>query len=345
MDWNELRGHERQREWFSHAIASDRLASTFLMTGPPAVGKRTFARLIAKTLFCQNRQPAAMTVCNRCEGCAQVDASTHPDLLQIGLLPGASQIKMEQLVGDRENRMREGLCYELHMRPYYGQRRIAIIDDADTFDAEQANSLLKTLEEPPAGSLIFLISENEQRQLPTIRSRSQAVRFSPLVDADIAAIALKLGWCEDADQAAAIAAAGDGTLASAARRTDPQRVEYFQELSEAVATRPLPITTLAKLIAAQLKTADESSAKRELLTETMSAVNQQLRKELDRSFSRSIAPGTVTRAHPLVLTRAIAATAKMSVAVAANANASGLVEAWLNDLAGYLDDPRGRLAG
>ncbi len=62
------------------------------------------------------------------------------------------------LIGDRENRMRAGLCHDISMRPYSGRRKIAIMDDADFLNVEGANSLLKTLEEPPPDSLLILVA-------------------------------------------------------------------------------------------------------------------------------------------------------------------------------------------
>ena len=96
--------------------------------------------------------------------------------------------------------MREGLCYDIALKPYSGRRKVAIIDDADYLNKEGANCLLKTLEEPPPKSLLILIGTSEQRQLPTIRSRCQIVRFQPLPEQDVAELLLATGACEDAER-------------------------------------------------------------------------------------------------------------------------------------------------
>ena len=76
--------------------------------------------------------------------------------------------------------MREGFCHDIRIRPLMGDRKVAIIHDADFLTEEAANCLLKTLEEPPPRTLILLIGSSEQRQLPTIRSRCQTIRVGPL---------------------------------------------------------------------------------------------------------------------------------------------------------------------
>jgi DNA polymerase-3 subunit delta' len=186
MKWAEFLGHQRQQKWFANAIAHNKLASTFLLVGPSGIGKRTFAKLIAKSLLCTETDPKALDFCNACDTCLQIQCETHPDFLYIkrgqakNTEKEKSVITMEQLVGSKEARMREGFCYEIRIRPYSSRRRIGVIDDADTLDEETSNSLLKTLEEPPPGAVIFLVGTSEKRQISTIRSRCQIVRFSPL---------------------------------------------------------------------------------------------------------------------------------------------------------------------
>ncbi len=88
------------------------------------------------------------------------------------------------LIGDKEHRRREGLCHHIALKPFMGGRKIAVIDDADYLNAEGANALLKTLEEPPPRSVLILIGTSPAKQLPTIRSRCQLVRFQPLEAGD-----------------------------------------------------------------------------------------------------------------------------------------------------------------
>ena len=118
---------------------------------------------------------------------------THPDVHLLARPADKAFIPVELFIGDKEHRMREGLCYDISLKPYSGRRKVAIIDDADYFNKEGANCLLKTLEEPPPKSVLILIGTSEQRQLPTIRSRCQVVRFRPLAESDVAEILVEQG--------------------------------------------------------------------------------------------------------------------------------------------------------
>ena len=262
MDWNTYLGHHLQRQWFRNAIIHNRLASTFLMVGPEGIGKRTFARLIAKTMLCTSSDPSAFSPCGYCEACVQIDASTHPDLLEVARRPDKTGLIMEQLVGEGEMRMRSGLCYELRMKPYSGRRKVAIIDDADTIAEEGANSLLKTLEEPPPGSLIFLISTSVQRQLPTIRSRCQMARFQALSCDDLAMLIIRLGLAENIEDSKRIAANADGSISTVANWTNEELALFRQELFANLIQRPLDFPKLAKAVQGNMESVGTDSQPR-----------------------------------------------------------------------------------
>lgn len=182
MSWDQIYGHDAIRQRFENAFRQDRMASTFLFVGPPGIGKRTFAMKLAQALLCPQRiqsQPGlALEPCGVCPSCKQLLKAEHPDLDWVQRPPDRNQIMLEQLIGDKSDR--QGLCQRVGMKSFYGQGKVAILDDADDLRQEGANALLKTLEEPPPGSTIILIGTSEQRQLPTIRSRCQTMRFNPL---------------------------------------------------------------------------------------------------------------------------------------------------------------------
>lgn len=256
MQWSELRGHSQQREWFETALARGRLASSFLFVGQEGIGKHTFARLLAKSLLCRGSDPTRLEHCGTCEDCVQVAANTHPDLLQVSKPAEKAFLPIELLIGEREKRMRAGLCHDIALKPYSGLRKVAIIDDADTLNNEGANCLLKTLEEPPNRSLIILISSGLQRQLPTIRSRCQTLLFRPLSDADVEAI-LPQAWesLQDAgvdskplaaEQVASIASQSGGSICSLRLMTDEDFQEFQSTLLSMLARPQLPIADLIK---------------------------------------------------------------------------------------------------
>ena len=175
-----LVGHDAILEQFKTALGRGRLASSFLFTGPQGVGKRRFANHLAQSVFCGETRPEQLQPCGVCPSCQQVNAFTHPDLHIIEKPTDKRDIPVDLLIGERDHRMREGLCHDIAMKPTLGGRKVAIIDDADFLNEEGANCLLKTLEEPPASSILILISTSPLRQLPTIRSRCQLIRFLPL---------------------------------------------------------------------------------------------------------------------------------------------------------------------
>ncbi len=111
---------------------------------------------------------------------------------------------------------------------------MAIIDDADQLSLEGANCLLKTLEEPPPGSVLILIGTSLQRQLPTIRSRCQIVRFEPLEEAVAAKLLLENETVHSEAEAARLARASGGSLAFAAEMAAPELWQFRAEFQSAL---------------------------------------------------------------------------------------------------------------
>lgn len=246
MQWESLLGHQSQYAWFSNALQQGRLATSFLFVGPDGVGKRSFAKLLAKSLLCRATPANELTACGKCEDCAQVEASTHPDLIELCKPADRASLPLDLLIGGPENRMREGLCHDISMRPFGGRRKVAIIDDADDLNDEGANALLKTLEEPPVNSLLILIGTSLQRQLPTIRSRCQSVLFHPLAESDLAQLLLRHNVVDDAGVAGELAKVSGGSLSAAKRLHDPELHEFRSLLLDKLSTPRIPLAELAK---------------------------------------------------------------------------------------------------
>jgi DNA polymerase-3 subunit delta' len=235
MSWNGIEGHDRVVEQFRRALAQGRLASTFLFVGPPGVGKRSFALALAEALLCEERDEAALDPCGVCAGCVQVKARSHPDLELVARKKDFRLLTVDLFIGDKEHRGREGLCHRIALRPSRGGRKVAVIDDADYFNPESANCLLKTLEEPPPRSVIILIGTSQQRQLPTIRSRCQPVRFRPLPLEVVERLLVDKGLIEDPREAAALAELSQGSLERALAVADPALREFRAALFEQLA--------------------------------------------------------------------------------------------------------------
>lgn len=280
MQWNDLVGHQRQKEWFDRAHARGRLANTFLFLGPEGVGKRTFARLLAKSLLCHRSPPGKLEPCGACEDCAQVNAMTHPDLIEVSKPADKSNIPLELIIGPEEARRSEGLIHDVGLRPYSGKRKIAILNDADALAAEGANALLKTLEEPPPDSMLILMSVSLQKQLPTIRSRCQVIRFQPHPPEQLARLIIHEGIVESADQALDIARQCDGGLGMARTLADESLAKFRLHLLEVLANEQLEFLSLAKTVGEVTDSAGKESIVRRPRTKLMMKMAADFYREL-----------------------------------------------------------------
>src|SRR3954471_21453307 len=219
--WRGILGHDEVVDQFRRTLAAGRLASTYLFVGPPGVGKRLFAKELAHSLLCTESDEAALEPCGKCESCRMFAAGNHPDLELIGLPADKATLPIDLFIGDREHRNQEGFCYRIGLLPLFGRRKVASIDDADHFGIPSANCLLKTLEEPPPSAMLILIGTSPSRQLPTIRSRSQVVRFRGLEVETVANILVESGAVAERELAVRAAELSEGSVERALQLADP----------------------------------------------------------------------------------------------------------------------------
>lgn len=199
MGFSELIGHSNQIETLRRALLNDRLHHAYLFLGPDGVGKRTLAMALAQAIHCSELQG---DYCGRCVNCASIIHGNHADVRFIGPLLGKKEIAIQQI---RE------LERELRFRSFGGKQKIAIVDPVTLMNAAAQNALLKTLEEPPAKSLIILIAPNGGGLLPTVRSRCLRLSFAPLPCAEVAAF-LQAKHRVKAEEAAFLAAMATGSI-------------------------------------------------------------------------------------------------------------------------------------
>jgi len=250
--WDQLRGHKQQQDMFRRAIDRDRVAHAYLLIGPHGIGKRLFAKLLTQCLFCENVPNAELDACGQCSNCKQIQAGSHPDLFVVQKPDGAKELPIRLLVGDTDSRGREGLCHDLSLRPMSAGRRVAVIDDAETMGEAGANSLLKTLEEPPVGSIMFLIAPSEDRMLPTIRSRCQPIQFAPLSEADVRDILVDQQLETDPGTAQNVAAMAEGSLVTAQQLLDVGLSQLRQSVEVCLSKTPFEAQNSARMINAVL---------------------------------------------------------------------------------------------
>jgi DNA polymerase-3 subunit delta' len=226
---------------FDQARRRGRLAHAYLFTGPPGVGKRLFAGELARALLCENPPGPRLEACDRCPGCLQVEAGTHPDLFTVERPEESLSLPIEAL---RE------LSRNLALKAARGRGKVGIIDDADCLNDPisghaAANCFLKTLEEPPPGSLLILIGTNPELQLPTILSRCQVVRFAPLAPPVVAALLREQGVDDPALVERLIRTSG-GSLGQARALAENGLWEFRRRLLEGLAGPQPDGVTLAR---------------------------------------------------------------------------------------------------
>jgi DNA polymerase-3 subunit delta' len=167
MAFGDIIGHDKPVRILLGTIKRERVPTSILFSGDSGIGKMLTALNYAKALNCLS--PANYDACDKCSSCLKINSSSHPDISLI--VPENDEIKID-LVRQAEQ--------TLSLKPYEGNKKILIVDDADRMNISAANAFLKTLEEPPPDSVIMLLTANPDRLPDTIRSRCMHVRFRPL---------------------------------------------------------------------------------------------------------------------------------------------------------------------
>ncbi|RKD26626.1 DNA polymerase III, delta prime subunit [Caminicella sporogenes DSM 14501] len=163
MSFNDIIGHDNIIKFLKTAITNNKLAHAYVFDGIDGVGKMLTAKEFAKAINCKNNLNDA---CEICSSCIKINNNNHPDINII--VPDGNSIK---------NRQIEEFQNEILLKPYESEKKIFIIQNAETMTVSAQNRLLKILEEPPEYGIIILITENIYNLLPTIKSRCQIIKF------------------------------------------------------------------------------------------------------------------------------------------------------------------------
>lgn len=162
-----MEGHKKQKDFFEKIIKSARLSHAYIFSGPEGIGKKLFAINAAKSLMCE--KGAFFEECS-CGECKAIDMGSHPDFYFFS----GDELNVENI---------RKIAETAAMTPLSGKWKIFVLDKAEILSNIQivaGNALLKSLEEPGANSIFFLITSRYDSVMPTIRSRANQIKFSSL---------------------------------------------------------------------------------------------------------------------------------------------------------------------
>jgi len=219
LSFSSLIGQDKGKELLKRSADNRTMAHAYLLRGPDGVGKKRAALTMAAYINC--RQPAG-DVCGRCSSCKKYLAASHPDLMVIQ--PEGAGIKID--------RIRE-LKQALNFPPFEAKYRVIVLEDVHTMRREAANSLLKTLEEPPPDNILILTADEAGELLPTITSRCQMIPFHALPYDEVAAALMARAEMDD-ETARTLAAVAEGSLGRALSLHENNLLPFRRELIESL---------------------------------------------------------------------------------------------------------------
>lgn len=166
-------GHDDIITYIQNAVKEDKVSHAYILNGERGTGKKLLANLFAMSLQCQNREPDG-DACGQCQSCKQALSGNQPDIIRI------THEKPNSISVDD---IRKQINGDIGIKPYSSPYKIYIVPGADMMTVQAQNAILKTIEEPPQYAVIFLLTENAETLLPTIRSRCVMLKLKNIKDA------------------------------------------------------------------------------------------------------------------------------------------------------------------
>jgi DNA polymerase-3 subunit delta' len=236
MRWDEIAGQDRAVRLLRGALETERVHHAYLLAGPEGVGKELLALCFAQAANCEALPPDRP--CGKCAHCAGIARGNFPDVMWV--MPQAELIARGKIsksdleaAPSKEIRVDEirALAKRLSLAALRGRRKVAIVTPADAMNERAQNTLLKTLEEPPAATTFLLVSASPDALLPTIRSRCARIQLGPAPEEAIVARLLRDGVPEA--EARERAARAQGSFWRALEEQG-ERGEFLRDLERAL---------------------------------------------------------------------------------------------------------------
>lgn len=163
-------GHRDIIEYMQNAVKTDQVSHAYILCGARGSGKKMLANLFAQTLQCEKH---GTEPCGECHSCRQAESANHPDIIRV-------HHEKPNSIGVED--VRDQVIGDIMIKPYSSPYKIYIIAEADKMTVQAQNALLKTIEDPPAYAVIFLLAENADTLLATIRSRCVMLKLKNIKD-------------------------------------------------------------------------------------------------------------------------------------------------------------------
>lgn len=230
MSLNDILGHKKQIEQLKNAVKNNRVPHAYLFSGPDGIGKKKIAEEFIKFLNCADQDRVNILSCENCNSCLRIQNENQPDYFYITDQDGS--IKIEQV---------RNLASSLSFKNVITKYKCVIINNCELITAEGANSLLKIIEEPGENVMFFLITSNENRVLPTIRSRAQKINFQQLSPIELKELGEKNNlFSENMDFLIEFSQGSFGKLSSLVSDNDfLEELQEFRSIFREVKEKPL----------------------------------------------------------------------------------------------------------
>lgn len=173
-NWNDVAGQKQLTGNLRGALQYNKISHAYLIQGEKLSGKKMIADIFARALQCEAEE--GEKPCNRCRSCKQALNRNHPDIIYV------EHEKPNVISVDN---IRQQINADIAIKPYSGERKIYIVDEAQKMNVQAQNALLKTLEEPPEYAVILLLTTRTEAMLPTILSRCVTLNIRPVHEEEI----------------------------------------------------------------------------------------------------------------------------------------------------------------